>query len=241
MIIDIDGHCCPHALSGEDFQKIVDILRGAPNGPVSFTRVRITLNRGETTKTIEIVRAPPLKAQYLSQAKNFQQRVAALPATSPSERISRRKVVVSCPRLLHVRPANQTGAKQNPSGEWGMTAEEAGALISAVLPAPPPVSELSELSKEHAPSRDRGVGHASSSSAGFSEHLFDLNLTQGQRVCASSLVCAALLVRCSKAERIAALNDALGSFYHYIYICVCSHTFASYHHICVLMRRGLRR
>jgi hypothetical protein len=200
--------------------------------------VRITLNRGETTKTIEIVRAPPLKAQYLSQAKIFQQRVAALPATAPSERISRRKVEVSCPRLLHVRPAKQTGAKQNPTGEWGMAAEEAGALISAVLPAPPPLSELSELSeisKEHAPSRDRGVGHASSSSAGIqasSERLFDLNLTQGQRVCASSLIFAALLVRCTKAERIAALNDALGSFYHYAYVfsyfrilplCICPH------------------
>ena len=228
MIIDIDGHCCPHPLSGEDFQKIVDILRGAPNGPASFTRVRITLNRAETTKTIEIVRAPPLKAQYLSQAKNFQQRVAALPATAPSERISRRKVVVSCPRLLHVRPANQTGAKQNQTGEWGMAAEEAGALVSAVLPAPPP---LSELSKEHAPSRDRGVGHASSSSAGFqasSERLFDLNLTKGQRVCASSLICAALLVRCSKAERIAALNAALGSYHYYFCVLILPHTTTIY-------------
>jgi hypothetical protein len=231
MIIDIDGHCCTHPLSGEDFQKIVDILRGASNGPASFTRVRITLNRGETTKTIEIVRAPPLKAQYLSQAKNFQQRVAALPATAPSERISRRKVVVSCPRLLHVRPANQTGAKQNQTGEWSMAAEEAGALISAVLPAPPPLSELSELSTEHAPSRERGVGHASSSSAGFqssSERLFDLNLTQGQRVCASSLICAALLVRCSKAERIAALNDALGSYHYYFCVLILPHTTAIY-------------
>ena len=71
MIIDIDGHCCTHPLSGEDFQKIVDILRGASNGPASFTRVRITLNRGETTKTIEIVRAPPLKASTCHRQRIF--------------------------------------------------------------------------------------------------------------------------------------------------------------------------
>ena len=109
-----------------------------------------------------------------------------------------------------------------------MAAEEAGALVSAVLPAPPP---LSELSKEHAPSRDRGVGHASSSSAGFqasSERLFDLNLTKGQRVCASSLICAALLVRCSKAERIAALNAALGSYHYYFCVLILPHTTTIY-------------
>jgi hypothetical protein len=190
----------------EKLTRAAEMLEGSLHGV--FSRVFVALERNGKHTTAEIVRAPVLKAKDLEAAAEFQRRVASLPPVPPSARFKRREGRQSCPKLTHIRPVGKDDS-------WGMTAEEAAAVISAVLPAPsapPPPPGYVSVS---APSGDGnpaaadvagGGGGAGGERAGrgvavVELRLFDMNLTDDERVLAASLLCAVLEAKHTKLRR----------------------------------------
>jgi len=190
----------------EKLTRAAEMLEGSLRG--EFSRVHVALERDGKLTTAEIVRAPVLKAKDLEAAAEFQRRVASLPPVPPSARFKRREGRQSCPKLTHIRPAGKDDG-------WGMTAEEAAAVISAVLPAPsapPPPPGYVSVS---APSGDGNPAAADVAGGGGGAggerggrgvavvelRLFDMNLTDDERVLAASLLCAVLEAKHTKLRR----------------------------------------
>jgi len=176
--------------------KAAELLHGPQN--LEFSRLHITFERAGQSQTAVILRCPVLKAKYLENAKDFQRRVAGLPTIPPSARFSRRRATgTTCPRLRNIRPANQDAA------EWGMTAEEAAAIISSVLtiPAPPDISEgAGSATTSTAASSSDGASAVGRAAVGSDERLFDMNLTDGQRAASGSLLASVLMTTFSKVD-----------------------------------------
>jgi len=189
----------------EKLARAAVLLQGADEKTGVFSRVCVTLERDGRSMTAKVVRAPVLKAKYLAAATEFQQRVASLPPVPPSERFKRREGRLSCPPLTHIRPAGKGEA-------WGMTAEEAAAVISAALPAPsagpsgdPAVADAAFGGGRGASGAGGATGRQGATVAEL--RLFDVNLTDDERAAAAALLCAVLEAKMTKVDRIACMNE----------------------------------
>jgi len=189
----------------EKLTRAAELLEGSHHG--MFSRVYVALERDGQHTTAEIVRAPVLKAKDLEAAAEFQRRVASLPPVPPSARFQRREGRMSCPKLTHIRPAGKDDG-------WGMTAEEAAAVISAVLPAPsapPPPPGYVSVSAPSGDGNPAAADPAGGGGAGGERggrgvasaelRLFDMNLTDHERVLAASLLCSVLEAKHTKLRR----------------------------------------